>query len=56
MEFISAEHTAKNVMLRAVRAPSASREARARAEYVELRDRFGVDPAIERLLPVSPAA
>src|SRR4051794_7934817 len=56
IEFISAEHTAKNVMLRAVRAPSASREARARAEYVELRDRFGVDPAIERLLPVSPVA
>ena len=44
IEFISAEHTAKNVMLRAVRAPSASREARARAEYVELRDRFGVEP------------
>ena len=56
IEFISAEHTAKNVMLRAVRAPSASREARARAEYVELRDRFGVEPAIERLLPVSPVA
>jgi hypothetical protein len=43
-------------MLRAVRAPSASREARARAEYVELRDRFGVEPSIERLLPVSPVA
>ena len=56
IEFISAEHTAKNVMLRAVRAPSASREARARAEYVELRDRFGVEPSIERLLPVSPVA
>jgi SAM-dependent methyltransferase len=56
IEFISAEHTAKNVMLRAVRAPSASREARARAEYAELRDRFGVEPAIERLLPVSPVA
>jgi SAM-dependent methyltransferase len=56
IEFISAEHTAKNVMLRAFRAPSAAREARARSEYVELRDRFGVDPAIERLLPVSPVA
>jgi SAM-dependent methyltransferase len=56
IEFISAEHTAKNVMLRAVKAPSAAREARARAEYVELRDRFGVEPAIERLLPVSPVA
>jgi SAM-dependent methyltransferase len=56
MEFISAEHTAKNVMLRALRAPSASRDARGRAEYMELRDRFGVEPAIERVLPVSPVA
>src|SRR3954454_6629980 len=50
MEFVSAEHTAKNVMLRAERAPSAARARRAGAEYVELRDRWGVDPAIERLL------
>jgi SAM-dependent methyltransferase len=56
IEFVSAEHTAKNVMLRALRAPSGAREARARAEYVELRDRYGVEPAIERLLPVSPVA
>ncbi|HEX4678355.1 MAG TPA: SAM-dependent methyltransferase [Gaiellaceae bacterium] len=60
MEFVSAEHTAKNVMLRAERAPSASRAERAVAEYVELRDRWGVEPAIERLLgarlPVSPRA
>jgi SAM-dependent methyltransferase len=56
IEFVAAEHTAKNVMLRAVKAPSAGREARARAEYVELRDRFGVEPSIERLLPVSPVA
>lgn len=53
IEFISAEHTAKNVLLRAVKAPSASRTKRARAEFAELRDRFGVAPAIERLLPVS---
>jgi SAM-dependent methyltransferase len=52
MEFISAEHTAKNVMLRAERAPSQPRAARAAAEFVELRDRFGVSPAIERLLPL----
>jgi len=52
MEFVSAEHTAKNVMLRAERAPSTPRAARAAAEFVELRDRFGVDPAIERLLPL----
>ena len=50
MEFVAAEHTAKNVMLRAVKAPSPPRAARARQEFAELRDRFGVDPAIERLL------
>jgi hypothetical protein len=52
MEFVSVEHTAKNVMLRAERSPSAARAERAAAEYVELRDRFGVTPAIERLLPL----
>jgi SAM-dependent methyltransferase len=50
IEFVAAEHTAKNVMLRAVRAPSPSRAARARHEFAELRDRYRVDPAIERLL------
>jgi SAM-dependent methyltransferase len=50
IEFVSAEHTAKNVMLRAERAPSASRAKRATAEYLELRDRWDVTPAIERLL------
>ena len=55
IEFVSAEHTAKNVMLRAELAPSPSRAERAEAEYRELRDRWGVRPAIERLvaLPVS---
>jgi SAM-dependent methyltransferase len=52
MEFVSVEHTAKNVMLRAERAPSPSRAERAAAEYVALRDRYGVSPAIERLLPL----
>jgi len=52
MEFVAAEHTAKNVMLRAERAPSGPRAARAAAEFVELRDRYGVDPAVERLLPL----
>jgi SAM-dependent methyltransferase len=52
MEFVSTEHTAKNVMIRAERAPSQARADRAAAEYVELRDRFGVSPAIERLLPL----
>jgi SAM-dependent methyltransferase len=50
MEFVAAEHTAKNVMLRAVKAPSASRAIRARRDFAELRDRYGVKPAIERLL------
>jgi hypothetical protein len=55
IEFVSAEHTAKNLMLRAERAPSKTRAARAESEYRELRDRWGVDPAIQRLLqlPVS---
>jgi hypothetical protein len=50
IEFVSAEHTAKNVMLRALKAPSGSRAARARKEFAELRERYGVDPAIGRLL------
>jgi SAM-dependent methyltransferase len=53
VEFVSAEHTAKNVMLRAERDPSPQRADRARAEYRELCDRFGVDPAVGRLLPSS---
>ena len=50
IEFVAAEHTAKNVMLRAERAPSAPRAARAAGEYAELRERYGVQPAIGRLL------
>jgi SAM-dependent methyltransferase len=50
IEFVAAEHTAKNVMLRAVRAPSPLRAGRAEEDYVALRDGFGVDPAIGRLL------
>jgi SAM-dependent methyltransferase len=55
IEFISAEHTAKNVMLRAQRSRSPARVARAIAEYEDLRAAWGVDPAIGRLvdLPVS---
>jgi SAM-dependent methyltransferase len=52
MEFIDSEHTPKNVMLRAERAPSASRAERAARDYVALRDRYGVSPAIERLMPL----
>jgi SAM-dependent methyltransferase len=52
IEFVAAEHTAKNLMLRAVRDPSPARAQRAASEYAELRDRYGVDPAIGRLLGV----
>ena len=51
IEFVTTEHTPKNVMLRAQRDPSPARARRARREYVELRDRWRVDPAIQRLLP-----
>jgi hypothetical protein len=50
IEFVSAEHTAKNLMLRAERDPSPGRTRRAIAEYRELRDAYAVDPAIGRLL------
>jgi SAM-dependent methyltransferase len=53
MEFVATEHTPKNLMLRAERSPSAVRDERGRREFAELRDRWGVEPAIERLLPVS---
>jgi SAM-dependent methyltransferase len=50
IEFVSAEHTAKNLLLRAEHAPSPGRERRALAQYSELRDAYGVDPAVGRLL------
>ena len=56
IEFVATEHTPKNVMLRAERSPSPAADDRGRREYVELRSRWCVEPAIERLLPVSPAA
>jgi hypothetical protein len=55
MEFIDTEHTPKNVMLRAKRAPSAALDERGRREFASLRDFWEVEPAIERFLPVSPA-
>jgi SAM-dependent methyltransferase len=54
MEFIDTAHTPKNVMLRAKRAPSRALDERGRREFVALRDLWKVEPAIERLLPVSP--
>jgi SAM-dependent methyltransferase len=51
IEFVATEHTPKNVMLRAEHAPSKARSHRARRDYVDLRDRWHVEPAIERLVP-----
>jgi SAM-dependent methyltransferase len=48
MEFVAAEHTAKNVMIRAVKG-GGSRE-RAAQEYAELVTRWDVVPALERML------
>jgi SAM-dependent methyltransferase len=50
VEFVSAEHTAKNLLLRAQRDPSPGRARRALSEYRALRDEYEVDPAIGRLL------
>ena len=48
VEFVSLEHTAKNVLIRAVRGAPAGMQAR--RAYEELRDALGLDPALERLL------
>lgn len=50
VEFVSLEHTAKNVLIRAVRGAPGS--AGTRRAYEELRDALGLDPALERLLNV----
>lgn len=48
VEFISLEHTAKNVLIRAVRGRPAGADAR--EAYEELRDALRLEPALERLL------
>ena len=48
VEFVALEHTAKNVLIRAVRgSPAGDDERRA---YEELRDSLGLEPTLERLL------
>jgi SAM-dependent methyltransferase len=49
LEFVELEHTAKNVLIRAVRRPSRDR-ARLAREYRTLKDALGIEPALERLL------
>ena len=48
VEFIALEHTAKNVLIRAVKGAPAGVEVK--RAYEELRDSLGLDPALERLL------
>ena len=51
VEFVELEHTAKNVLIRAVKAKPAGAEAR--QAYEELRDALGLEPTLERLLSAS---
>jgi SAM-dependent methyltransferase len=48
VELVALEHTAKNVLIRAVKGTPAGAEAR--TAYEQLRDSLGLDPALERLL------
>ena len=48
VEFVPVEHTAKNVLIRAVKGGRAGADVR--RAYEELRDSLGLDPALERLL------
>jgi SAM-dependent methyltransferase len=48
VEFVEFEHTAKNILIRAVKGKRP--RADARRGYEDLRDALGLDPALERLL------
>ena len=48
VEFVPLEHTAKNVLIRAVKGAPAGVDVR--RAYEELRDSLGLEPALERLL------
>jgi SAM-dependent methyltransferase len=50
IQFVSPEHTDKNLMIRAVRSGSTGRKDEQR-EYRELKQLFGVTPYLESLLP-----
>ncbi|MFL5931510.1 MAG: class I SAM-dependent methyltransferase [Gaiellaceae bacterium] len=51
IEFVAAEHTTKNLMIRAVkRPPNPAHEQRALREYHELADTWGVHPTVEGLV------
>jgi SAM-dependent methyltransferase len=50
IEFVAAEHTTKNLMIRAVKRPDRRREERALREYRALADSWGVKPTLEGLV------
>ena len=50
MEFVAAEHTTKNLMIRAVKRPDRRRAERALREYRELAGAWGVKPMLEGLV------
>ena len=50
IEFVAAEHTTKNLMIRAVKRPHSRRAERALREYRELADTWGVKPLLEGLV------
>jgi SAM-dependent methyltransferase len=50
IEFVAAEHTAKNLMIRAVRPRGSRRRRDAARSFAALTNAFGVDPAVKRLL------
>jgi SAM-dependent methyltransferase len=53
VELVSLEHTAKNVLIRAVKGPPAGADVR--RDYEQLRDSLGLEPTLERLLAASTA-
>ena len=50
IEFVAAEHTTKNLMIRAVKRPNPRRAERALREYRELAETWGVRPTLEGLV------
>jgi hypothetical protein len=50
VEFISSEHTAKNIMIRAVKSPGSSERASAIDRYKQLKQFWQVQPYLEQLL------
>ena len=54
VELVALEHTAKNVLIRAVKGRPAGADVR--RAYEELRDSLGLEPALERLLAAPTAA